>query len=103
MIHSDWRMANNLVKLKALFRLYNLEDYVIGVCPQCDKGEAIFEYIEKKQDWIHRYAVLDDAEMTTEFGHYFVKTRDIINMDNYKQCVNVLSCTYSLNIEELLV
>lgn len=49
-IHSDWRMANNLVKLKALFRLYNLEDYVIAVCPQGDKKEAIYEYIEKNQD-----------------------------------------------------
>lgn len=25
---------------------------------------------------------------------------DIINMDNYEQCVNVLRFTYSLNIEE---
>gem|GEM_PF-7095938 len=89
-IHSDWRMANNLVKLKALFRLYNLDDYVIGLCPQDDKEKVIFEYIEKNQSWIHRYVVIDDAEMITEFGHCFVKTSNIIDMDNYKQCVNVL-------------
>lgn len=102
-IHSDWRRANNLARLKALFHLYNLEDYVIDVCPQGDKEEAIFEYIEKNRDRICRYAVIDDMEMITKFGHCFVKTSDTINMDNYEQCVGVLGYDYSLNMEDGMI
>lgn len=102
-IHSDWRTANDLAMLKALFRLYNLDDYVIDACPEGNKEDAVFEYIEKNRDWIHRYAVIDDADMTAAFGHCFVRTSDIISMDDYRQCINVLSHTYSLNIEGNLI
>lgn len=102
-IHSGWRETNNLDKLKALFRLYNLEDYIIDVCPQGNKEDAILQYIEKNQEWIYRYVVIDDADMTAEFGHCFVQTRDLIDMKNYEQCVNVLSCTYLLNVDEDMI
>lgn len=41
--------------------------------------------------------------MTADFGHCFVKTNNIINMNDYGQCVRVLSHTYSLNMEEDLI
>lgn len=102
-VHSDWRMTNDLAKLKALFQLYNLEDYIIDVCPKGEKADAVTEYIEKNRGWIYRYVVIDDADMTANFGHCFVKTSDIINMNNYRQCVMVLSHMYLLNTEENLI
>lgn len=47
--------------------------------------------------------MIDDADMTADFGHCFVKTSDIINMNDYGKCVKILSHTYSLNMAEGLI
>lgn len=99
-IHSGWKEYNNLDQMKALFALYNLEDYIIGICEKGDKIKVINKYLENHKDEINEYIVIDDEDMTSSFGHHFVKTRNYLTSKNYEQCIKLLRYKYSFNLND---
>ena len=99
-VHSGWKEYNNLEQMKALFRLYNLEDYVIDVCDKGDKVNVVNKYLEEHKDEINEYIVIDDEDMTTSFGHHFVKTSNHLTFKNYEHCVKILKYSYDFHLKE---
>lgn len=99
-VHSGWIASNNLPKIKALFRLYNLDEYIIDICAHASKERAVFEYIDANRDWIHRYVVIDDSSLMSVYGYSFVQPNDVMNMENYEQCVSILNNAYSFERKE---
>ena len=99
-VHSGWKEYNDLKKMKALFRLYNLDDYVIDVCDKGDKIKVVNKYLEEHNDEIEEYIVTDDEDMTTSFGYHFIRTSNFLNSKNYEHCVKVLKGLYNFEINE---
>jgi DNA-binding transcriptional regulator YhcF (GntR family) len=77
-IHSGWKDFNTLEQLKALFVFYNMDDYIIDSCDNGDKVRVIKEYLEKHQDEIEDYIILDDLDMSKDFGEHFLKTHNVL-------------------------
>ena len=98
-VHSGWKEYNNIKQLKALFRLYNLDDYVIDVCDKGDKIRVVNKYLEEHTNEIEEYIVIDDEDMTFSFGYRFIRTYNFLNSKNYEHCVKVLKGLYRFELK----
>lgn len=99
-LHSGWREYMSLIEAKALFRLYDLEQDLIGICDKGNKETAIKEYLEENKNEIDKYVVIDDALMVNDFGYHFVHTNNVLNMNNYAQICNILNNYYSFILDK---
>lgn len=99
-IHSGWKESLDLKQLKALFRLYGLNDYVIDVCEKGTKEKVIKKYLEENKDNIEEYVIVDDQDMTNTFGYHFVKTKNVLSINNYSQIMKILNYEYTFDFIE---
>lgn len=79
-LSSDWR-DTNFNYLKAFFRLYDLEDYLIDVTDPniyIPKKVAIKNYLDNHKE-IKKYIILDDSNFYEEFGPNFKLVRNEYN------------------------
>ena len=95
-ISSDWKNSKDLKQLKALFRLYGLEDAVVDTCKAMPgaKAEAIKQYIVEHK--IKDYIVVDDQDYTEKFGMRFRKIDDLLDSEDMKYIMMVL-CGLTVN------
>jgi len=104
-ISSDWRKSNDLNMLKAIFKLYDMDDYIVDKCKgnynDCsylNKKDAINEYITSHN--LNNYIVLDDSNFLENFGYRFRKTKNIINNNDSKYIRLVLSNNINITKED---
>lgn len=89
-VHSSWISSKNVAQLKALFRLYDLDSFIIDrVNPKLRKEEAIKEYLNHHQD-IGQYIVIDDDYFVfLEFGYQGCLTKDFFKAGDYEYCMYI--------------
>ena len=78
-LSSDWR-DTNFDYLKAFFKLYDLEDYLIDVTNPnifMSKKDAIKKYLEEHKE-IKKYIILDDLDFYDDFGPNFRKINNCL-------------------------
>ncbi len=79
-LHSDWR-DRNFDFLKAFFRIYDLDDYLVDVTDHdCNipKKDSINNYLKNHPE-IKKYLILDDRDFYKEFGPNFRLVRNKYN------------------------
>ncbi len=91
-LHSSWINYNNLENLKRLFRLHQLDDYLVDVTESNfgqdedgtyrSKVTAITRYLEAHKD-IKRYAIIDDDRSLEKLGDRFVRSPGKIDKETY--------------------
>ena len=99
-IHSGWKESNTLEQLKALFRFYGFDDYIIDSCSKGDKIRVINEYLEEHKDEINNYIIIDDADMTEYFGEHFIKTCNVMDSKTYFYILSIFNNTYDFKLSE---
>ena len=87
-ISSYWKDLG-LDNIKSLFKLYNLEDYVIDVCNDGDKALAIKNYLESHPQ-IDKYMVVSDSNMYKEFTDNFRLTRELMSYEDFEYLYTLL-------------
>lgn len=97
-IHSGWKESLSLLELKALFRLYNLDEYILDVCDKGDKKRVIKDYLNKNSEMINEYIILEDMDLINEFGYHFIQTRDRLNLNDYIQALKIFTNKYKFEL-----
>lgn len=84
-LSSDWRYGHTFDELKAFFKMYDLEDYLIDLTPAYyedgriySHGDSIIEYLKLHPE-IKKYIVIDDIYLYDEFGENFRLIRNKYN------------------------
>lgn len=89
-IHSGWKDVLTKEDILALFRLHNLDEYIIDILDKGDKIRVINEYLEKNKN-IKDYLILDDCHFELHFGDHFHLVKDCLVMQDYCYIVNYFS------------
>lgn len=101
-ISSDWRDSNSLDDLKTLFKLHNLDEYIVGVCDpdELGKGDQRVKFINKYLDEhkVDKYAVVDDINLYSSFGEKFRNIYSHLMLDDYYYLKMILN--YDINFIE---
>lgn len=96
---TGWRQWNDNERFRLFLSFYGLEDYLLDTCENIsfeemektqkdsdhyveEKVVAIRKWIEAHKDDVDRYLVIDDKDMTYEFGTSFLYTDNIITDDD---------------------
>ena len=82
-ISSNWNNTKTKDEFQAIFKLYNLDRFIIDVINtpnKIQKQEAIKEYIAKHQ--IKKYMLFDNYDYTTEFGEQFRRTNNVLRIND---------------------
>lgn len=87
-IHSDWCWNTDLDYLKALFRLYSMDEYIYDKMQAGDKKENIKKYLELHKDIIENYVIFDD-DASVQFDDHFVLTKKILTQKNIKDAYKI--------------
>lgn len=85
-IHSNWRESKDIKKMKALFKIHDLDEYVVDSCEHNGNGEKIYfikKYIEEHKQEINNYIIIDDDDMTLDLGGNFYQTNNILTLSDY--------------------
>ncbi len=102
-ISSDWRDFNDLESLKTLFKLHNLDEYIVGVCDpdELGSGDQRVKFINKYLDEhpIDKYAVIDDLYLFTAFGERFRQSDIKLSIDDYYYLKMILNYDISFSDE----
>lgn len=84
-IHSGWKDCLTKDEIIALFKIKDLDKYIIDVVDRGDKIKAIKKYIETHS--IDNYLIIDDSNFTNDFGKNFYLTKDFIKEKDYYECL----------------
>lgn len=98
-IHSSWIYGLTLNELKALFRLYDLDSFIIDIAysKHINKIDAIHDYLALHQD-IDNYVVIDDDRyLLAAFGEHCCLTEEFLDADNASLC------EYILNLDSYII
>ena len=96
---TGWRQWNDTERFRLFLSFYGLEDYLLDTCENVPDNEmseirkstdyfvaekvvAIRKWLDAHKDEVNRYLVIDDYDMTYEFGANFLLTDDIITDDD---------------------
>ena len=103
-VSSDWRDSNDINALKTLFKLHNLDDYIIGACDpdKYGEGDERVKYINKylSEHLIDKYAVIDDLYLFTAFGERFRQIDFKLTMNDYYYLRMILNKDISFKEED---
>lgn len=89
-IHSDLTTWNDLDNFKAMFKLYGMDEYIVGCCrKELNKIDGINAFLEEHPQ-IKKYAVIDDNDELSVFGDHFVLTKDKICEKDVKKAIKIL-------------
>ena len=103
-IHSGWRETVSKEHLIALFKLYDMDGYILDVLPTGKKEIVIQDYLNSHPE-ILNYAVIDDDSMVSTFGCHFCQTYNVLNHTDYiylnhlfysNYLINSIDCGYEL-------
>jgi len=82
-IHSGWRESVPYHCLNALFKLYDMDEYILEVLESGKKETVIQRYLEDYKDFIKQYVVIDDDAMMSDFGMNFCHTRNVFDLKDH--------------------
>jgi hypothetical protein len=107
-ISSHWRVCNNkeksMEKLTSLFKLWDLDTFIIDVTPTTYKSRAheIQQWLDENQN-VESFVILDDVDsgLSKAFGEQFVNTSKTMyfSQEHYVQATNILSQTIKQSID----
>lgn len=102
-IHSSWGHSKDLKKLKALFRIYDLDQFIVDVVrsPVYDKEAAIKEYLKLHQDIDHYIVIDDDFYLLKAFGEHCCYTNELFTTKDYLYCKRMLTTSYRIEQKTL--
>lgn len=100
-IHSGWRESISKNALVTLFKLYDMEDYILDVLPSGKKETVIEKYLSENKDFIENFIVIDDDNMLSSFGMHFCHTYNIMDIYDELYINHFLSFDYSFNYNTL--
>jgi hypothetical protein len=95
-ISSDWRRYSPLSRLKAYFKLHDLDRYVTGtvdLIPGKYRCDEITEYLKNNQD-IYRFVILDDAhiqDFDADYAEQFINCHNLFDENGYKKALTILT------------
>lgn len=94
-LSTNWKEFNSIEIMKKLFRIHNLDQYIIGCTPNRLGGRAkeIQKYIEENNESISNFIVLDDSykdELSSSFKDRFVYCRSSLGEEEYLSACAVL-------------
>ena len=95
-ISSAWREFSTLEELKLLFRIQDLDRYVVGVTPElsrCTRDIEVEDYLLNRPA-VQRFVVLDDAYLPNfkrRFPREFVYCQQKLDAECYEQAASVLT------------
>lgn len=95
-ISSNWRESKSIEELKLLFRLQDLDGYVVDATPElshCTRDMEIEAYLVAHPE-VQRFAVLDDAyisDLKRRFPREFVYCRFKLEAEHYEQALAVFA------------
>ncbi|WP_296878121.1 HAD domain-containing protein [Thomasclavelia sp.] len=91
-LHSAWGKYNTFDQIKALFRLYDLDMYIIDVINEdLNKEKCINKYLANHQDIDHYIIIDDDQYLLKSFGEYGCLTKDYFNQQHFNYCQSMLT------------
>ncbi len=76
-LSSDWRSGHSWDELKAFFKLYDLDDYLIDRTPFDESYKRIYTHESSIKEYLNthpeikKYIVLDDINLYNDFGENF--------------------------------
>lgn len=96
---TGWRQWNDTERFHLFLSFYGLEDYLLDTCENIpdnemseirnnhdyfvkDKPVAIKKWLDAHIGEVNKYLVIDDEDMTYEFGAHFLLTDDKISHDD---------------------
>ncbi len=89
-VHSGWCWNTDLEYLKALFRLYSMDEYIYDKMKSANKKENIKKYLELHKDIIENYVIFDD-DASVQFDDHFVLTKKILTQKNIKEAYKIFN------------
>lgn len=82
-IHSGWRESVPIHHLKALFKLYDMDEYILDILEPGRKETVISSFIRDYAAEINKYIIIDDDAMMCEFGMNFCHTYDVFDLKDH--------------------
>ena len=98
-IHSGWRETVPKEHLIALFKLYDMDGYILDVLPTGKKETVIQDYLNSHTE-ISNYAIIDDDSMVSIFGCHFCQTYNVLNQSDYIYLNHLFYSNYSVSSTE---
>ena len=91
-ISSDYRWTSDLLQMRALFKIYGMDDYIIDIVDnKLNKAVAIRKYLVEHKEEIENYIILeDDINVNRGFGEHFILTDNLLSDENCEQARKVL-------------
>ena len=93
-IHSGWKDVMSKEHLIALFKIYQLDEYIIDVVDKGDKVKVIKEYIQQHE--IDKYLIIDDMHFELYFGQNFYLTNNYLNIKDYYYIYSYFKHDYNI-------
>ena len=91
-ISSSWKYMRSLEYMKLLFKIYDLDRYVIDLTKDTDdfsKVTQITDYLNEHVE-IEEYVILDDIDLRKNFPYHCVVCPDVITADCYEEALKIL-------------
>lgn len=91
-ISSSWKYLRSLEDMKLLFKIYDLDSYVIGLTKDTAdflKETQIEDYLQHHKE-IEKYVVIDDLDLRKAFPEHCVVCPDVFTLDCYEEAVKIL-------------
>ena len=105
-LSSDWRYGHSWEELKAFFKLYDLDDYLIDRTPYDDTFKILYHHDDSINEYlslhpeIKKYIVLDDINFFKSFGEKFRHIRNgSLRESDFEYARLVLNGNMNIKIE----
>lgn len=92
-VSSAWRKSKTFKQLLLLFRMHDLERFVVGTTPVLGPRDLEIQEFLNQHAEIERFVILDDAyrhELGTRFGSEFVQTDWALRPDTFARALAIL-------------
>lgn len=93
-IHSSWKDTIPQNQLVALFKIHQLDEYILDVIKPGNKKLGIKEYLEHNK--IDNYLIIDDSHFEIDFGLNFYLTNNFLNINDYYNIIQFFNNKYKV-------
>ena len=111
-LSSDWRSGHSFEELKAFFKMYDLDDYLIDRTPFDNTYKKFYTHESSIKEYlslhpeIKKYIVLDDINLYEDFGENFRLVNNMYNslgLSDYEYARFVLNNNPEIRIENNVI
>lgn len=101
-IHSGWRESVKKEHLIALFKLYDMDGYILDVLPSGKKETVIQNWLKENSD-ISNFMVIDDDNMVDSFGWNYCRSYNVFDISDYRYINGFFYSNYEIAINDSLI